>query len=121
MTQEVGETRDAIMAETNKLIEDILNANAHKKDIYWIVIFAKPSKVTVDGKPALAQHIKPYNTKPTSQVGQIVAEVNNEKGTVQWEVNLPDVPFDYSGLPNAQYIYGGETVVESTTIPWAYV
>jgi hypothetical protein len=120
MTQELGETRDAIMADANKTIEDILNANSHLQETYWIVVFAKPSKYAVDGKPALMQHIKPYRTKPSPQVGQIVAEVDNKTGELRWEINMPDVPFDYSGLPSVQHISGGVDIVETTTIPHAY-
>ena len=119
--QETGETRDAILSDNSKLIEDIVNANQHVKELYWIVVCAKPSRSHVDGKFTLMQHIKPYRTKPPSLVGQIIAEVDNSKGTIQWEVNLPDVPFDYDGLPNVQHISGGELVVETTTIPHAYI
>jgi len=118
--QEIGETRDAILEDLAKRVEDIINANQHVKSKYWIVIFAKSTKYHVDGKPMLAQHIKPYKTKPMSMVGQIVVEVDNEKGTVSWEVNMPDVPFEYNAVPGNKYIPGGEVVHETTTIGRAY-
>jgi len=118
MKQETGETRDAILEDDEKLIQEILNANANRKEKYWIVIFAKPAKGSVDGKPTLAKHIKPYNVKPTSQVGMIVGEVNNEKGTIEWDVNMPQAPFDFDGL-GAQM--DDEVVVETTSIPHAYI
>lgn len=121
MVQETGETRDAIIEDDNKFIQEILNANQKRKDKYWIVVFAKPSKHSVEGKPVLVKHIKAYNVRPSSQVGAIIGEVDNQKGTVDWEVNMPQRPFDFDGLPGAQGIAGGELVTETTTIPHAYV
>lgn len=122
MVQETGETRNAIIEDDNKQIQAIVDANKHLTDPYWIVVFAKPSKVAVEGKPTLMKHIKAYKTKPRSQVGQIVAEVDNSKGTIQWEVNMPQKPFDFDAL---QTIIGAErkeeVVVETTTIPGAYI
>lgn len=119
--QQTGETRDAIIDDNNRLLEDILNANQHRKDKYWIAIFAKPSRSNVDGKYTLMQHIKPYSYKPESKVGLIVAEVDNEKGTMKWEINMPDVPFEYDAIPGVKSISGGEVIVETSTIPNAYI
>lgn len=121
MVQETGETRDAIIEDDNKLIQKIIDANQHLKDKYWIVVFAKPSKNSVDGKPVLVKHIKPYKVKPVSQVGMCVGTVDNTLGTVEWEVNMPQRPFDYDRLPGVEGITGGEVVVETTSIPHAYV
>ena len=60
MKQETGETRDAIIESDEKRIQEILDANNHLTKPYWIVIFAKPAKGCVDGKPTLAKHIKAY-------------------------------------------------------------
>lgn len=121
MAQETGETRDAIIEDDNRMIQSIISANQHRTEPYWIVVFAKPAKVSVQGKPALMKHIKPYATRPPSQVGQIVGEVNNATGEIKWEVNMPQRPFDYSALQ----VYGAkpsdEIVVETTTIPGAYI
>jgi len=120
MVQEVGETRDAILEDVQKMFNDILDANKDRKSPYWIVIFAKPEKKLFKGLPALRQHIKAYSTKPQSQVGMIVAEVNNSKG-ISWEINQPQKPFDFDMLQ----LFGAdpcdEVVTETTTIPWAYV
>ncbi len=118
--QEVGETRDAILEDVGKRVEDIINANQGINGKYWIVIFAKSTKYHVDGKPALTQLIKPYSTKPMSMVGQITVEVDNQKGTQSWEVNMPDIPFEYNAVPGNKYIPGGEVVYETTTIGRAY-
>ena len=121
MVQETGETRDAIIEADNKIIEDIINANKDRTDPYWIVVFAKEAKVNVEGKPTLMKHIKPYNTKPPSQVGMLVGEVNNQTGKVQWEINMPQRPFDFDALQSVGAKAGEEVVVETTTIPNAYV
>lgn len=109
------------MEDNNRIIEGILNANQHLTEKYWIVIFAKDSKCHVDGKLALVQHIKPYKTKPQSMVGQIIAEVDNSKGTISWEINMPDIPFEYEAVPGIKSIAGGERVVETTTLSNAYI
>jgi hypothetical protein len=51
----------------------------------------------------------------------IVAEVDNLKGTIEWEVNMPQRPFDFDRLPGVQIVGGGELGVETSTIPQAYV
>ena len=51
MTQETGETRDAIIEADNRVLQDIISANKHRTDPYWIVVFAKPAKVCVDVTP----------------------------------------------------------------------
>ena len=121
MTQETGETRNAIIEDDQKVIEQIINANQHKKDPYWIVLFAKPSKTSVDGKPTLMKHIKPYFTKPTPQVGMITGEVDNQKGTIHWDINMPQRPFDFDGLHAFGAEIKEEVVTETTSIPNAYI
>jgi len=121
MTQETGETRDAIIEADEKIIQDIIDANKNRKDPYWIVLFAKPAKVCVDGKPTLQKYISPYFTKPAPQVGMIVGEVNNVTGQISWDVNMPQRPFDYDGLIALGAQKCDERVVETTSIPGAYV
>lgn len=121
MTQETGETRDAIIEADEKVIQDIIDANKSKRDPYWIVLFAKPAKVNVDGKPTLMKHIKPYFNKPAPQVGMIMGTVDNQKGTVEWDVNMPQKPFDFDGLIKIGAKEADEAVIETTSIPQAYV
>lgn len=121
MAQETGETRDAIIEDDNKQIQAILDANKERCEPYWIVIFAKPSKQTVDGKPTLVKHIKPYPVKPKSQVGEIIGYVDNSKGTIDWEVNMPQRPFDFDALQGLGATPCDEMVVETTSIPGAYI
>ncbi len=122
MYQETGETRNAIIEDDNRIIQEIVDANKNRIDPYWIVVFAKRSRNSVDGKPVLVKHIKAYGVKPTSQVGMIFGEVDNSKGTIQWEVNMPQVPFDFDKLADFGAKVGSEEVVtETTTIPHAYV
>lgn len=119
--QETGETRDAILEDDNKLIQDIVDANKDRKDPYWIVLFAKPSKNTVDGKPALVKHIKAYANRPASQVGLVIGCVDNAKGEIRWEVNMPQRPFDFDALQGLGAKSCDDVVVETTSIPGAYV
>lgn len=119
--QTTGETRDALIERDNKLLSEILEANANKKDPYWIVIFAKPSKKSISGMPTLLKHIKAYAQRPPSYVGGIIGEINNQKGTIKWEVNMPQVPFDFERLPGSKKINDQEVIVETSTIPKAYV
>jgi len=121
MTQETGETRDAIIEDDEKVIQQIVDANKDRRDPYWIVLFAKPAKVCVEGKPTLMKHIKPYYTKPAPQVGMIVAEVDNQKGTMTWDVNMPQKPFDFDALSALGAEAANDVVVETTSIPGAYV
>lgn len=119
--QETGETRDAILEDDNKRIQEIVDFHKDYKDPYWIVLFAKPSKIMVDGKPALIKHIKAYFTRPTPQVGMICGEVNNSTGEIKWEVNMPQRPFDFTALQVFGAKPADEMIVETTTIPNAYV
>jgi len=121
MSQETGETRDAIIEDDNKMIQKIVYANRHRLNKYWIVVFAKPSKNSVDGKPVLVKHIKPYAVKPSSQVGMICGEVDNAKGTLDWEVNLPQVPFDFEKLHSLGAKRCDDVVIETSTIADAYI
>lgn len=121
MRQETGETRDAIIENDEKQIQAILDANKNRGDKYWIVIFAKPSKSCVDGKPTLVKHIKPYHVKPKPMVGMIVGEVDNKKGTIDWDVNMPQRPFDFNALRGLGAQECNEVVVETTSIPGAYI
>jgi hypothetical protein len=121
MVQQIGETRDAILEDNNKYIQSIIDANKDRKDPYWIVLYATPHRSTIGGRFALKQHIKAYACKPRSQVGMVIAEVNNQTGKVTWEVNMPQKPFDFDLLK----VYGAkdcdEVVIETTSIPHAYV
>ena len=121
MKQETGETRDAIIEDDEKRIQSIIDFNKNCSDPYWIVLFAKPSRVSVDGKPTLMKHIKPYFTKPAPQVGMIVGEINNQMGTISWDVNMPQRPFDYDALIATGAQTCDELVVETTSIPGAYI
>lgn len=99
MRQEIGETSKAMIEDDEKLIQKIVDTNQHRTDPYWIVIFAKRAPVSIDGKPTVAKLIRPYfQYRPRSLIGLIIGEVNNQKGTIDWEINFPDVPFSYERL-----------------------
>ena len=115
--QTVGETTDAIIEDDTKMLNELIDQNKDRRDPYWIVIAAKPSKVKdKKGRCCIMRHFKAHLTKPLPMVGAIVAEVNNAKGTINWEINPPDVPFAYGALGLKEE---GATVVE-TSIPQAY-
>lgn len=121
MRQEIGETRDALISDANKQIEDILNANKNRSEPYYIVMFVKPAKGHVQGKPALYQYFKAYKEKPAPKVGMIVGEVNPTSGTIDWDVNMPQAPINYDGILLAGGQESNEIVTETTSIPGAYV
>lgn len=117
MRQEVGETSKAIVEDDERTIEKILAENKDRRELYWIVLFAKPAKgFTVDGMPTLIKVIKAYYTKPRQNVGMVVGEVNNVTGNIKWEVNLPDKPFGFEVIGLQQ---DGIQTYE-TTIPQSY-
>jgi len=115
--QEIGETSDAILRDDEQRVQEILEKHKDKRDPYWIVIFAKPSKRLVAGKPTLVRAFKPYFTKPEPQVGMIVGEVDNTKGTISWDINLPDRPFGYGVLG----LEADGHIVQETNIPASYI
>jgi len=119
--QQIGETTEAILKDDNLMLERILSANSGLKEPYWIVIFAKPIKNTYKGKPIIAKHFKAYKTKPSSQVGMIVGEVNNKKGTISWEINMPEKPFDFNKIYTLGAKESSEVIFETSTIPDAYI
>ena len=121
MTQETGETRDAIIEDDNRVIQQIIDANKALREKYWIFLFSKPSKAVVNGLPTLDKFIKPYKNRPSSQVGGIIGCVDNIKGTVEWEVNMPQRPFDFDALKQLGAESCDESVVETSSIPEAYV
>lgn len=121
MTQQTGETRNAIIDEDNKQLQAFLHANKDRKDPYWVVLFAKPSKQRVEGMPTLIKHMKVYPVKPQPQVGMIIGEIDNKKGSIEWEVNMPQRPFDFDALQLLGAAPCDEVVTETTTIPGAYV
>jgi len=121
MVQQVGETRDAIIEDDNKRIESIVAANKNKKDLYWIVLFATPAKMSIDGKPTMMKHIKAYDIKPMSQVGMIIGEVDNKSGVIRWEINMPQKPFNYDALSKFGVEPTNDVVYETTTIAEAYI
>ena len=118
MTQQIGETRDAIIEDDERIIQKILDANKHLTGKYWIVIFAKQSSTSIDGKPTLTKYIKPhFKFRPRSLVGLIIGEVDNSKGSLDWEVNHHDVPLDFGQLG----LFDAEPIAMKTKIGASYI
>ena len=115
--QEVGETSKAIYDDDQRWVEEMVGKHKDRRDPYWLVIFAKPAKASVEGKPTLVKVRKAYFTKPGKQVGMVVGEVNNQTGLINWEINMPDRPFGFEALGLQQ----DGCVSYQTSIPGAYV
>lgn len=96
--QEVGETSKAIFEDDEGWVEETVNKHKDRKELYWLVIFAKPAKGHFKGKPTMVKVRKAYFTKPVHQVGMIVGQVDNSKGSIDWEINMPDRPFGFEAL-----------------------
>ena len=115
--QELGETVDAILEDDLRMLEGIIAEHSGRADPYWVVIAAKPSKVRdKKGRGCIMRHFEAHFTKPRPMVGSIIAEIDNVEGKIKWEINPPDVPFNYSAL-------GVETIgtiTAETSIPEAY-
>ena len=116
-----GDVRDQIIADDQKQLEKILHANKDKRNPYWVVLFAKPGKVRVDGKMAITKVFKPYNKKPQSQVGMIYGEVDNTLGKIFWRSNMPDANFDQGKLLAVGAKECNEVLLDTTDIPDAYI
>lgn len=121
MTQETRETTDAIIEDDQKDIEAIIDANKDRIEPYWIVIFAKPSKNCVDGKPTMVKHIKAYAFEPPAQVGMISCKVDPQAQTFTWDINMPQIPFDFDALLPMGAQEKREDVVETSSLKDSYV
>lgn len=121
MYQETRETTQAIIETDQKDLEAIVEANKHRTEPYWIVLFAKPSKNCVDGKPTMVKHLKAYGFEPPAQVGMVTCKVDNQANTFTWDVNMPQIPFDFDGLLALGAQNKQEDVVETSSVPGAYI
>jgi len=99
MMQEVGETADAYMSELAKLVDETIRVNGDRTDPYYIWIAHKPMKIKdAYGRFMIKQHYKVYKDRPPSMMGTIIVKVDNRAGKTEWEINPPDVPFNYEAL-----------------------
>lgn len=93
MSQELGETKQAIMQSDEKEVESILNRRPHGQ--YWIVIHHKVTKMKLDtGEQVLIRVVKDYDKKPLPLVGTIIMEVCDGSIT-KTEVSPHDAPIDW--------------------------
>ena len=51
----------------------------------------------------------------------MIGEVDNTKGDIRWEVNMPQRPFDFDALQGLGAEESNEVVVETTSIPNSYI
>jgi hypothetical protein len=55
------------------------------------------------------------------QVGMIVGTVDNVNGTIDWDINMPQQPFDFNALQLVGATPCNEVITETTSIPGAYI
>jgi len=103
MAQEIGDTLPLMREKAQKRFDKIYKKNKHRREKYWIVMVYKPTKNTLDGRPILSTFIKAYfDKRPLDMVGTVIAEVDNIKGEVKWDIHLQDVNFDFSKVEGAR-------------------
>lgn len=97
MVQQLGETVDAVMAEDEKQIENILNE--HPKGEYWILIAYKAQTNTCGplGEYVIKRLIKAYKVKPMDLVGSIRMHVKDGE-ILDTDVFMPDRPIDWAEI-----------------------
>ena len=97
MTQEIGETRNAMAEGFMKLFEEQLDKNKNEKD-YYLLVHAKPlrGQTVVGAKTTFKQVFAKLDVCPPAMLGTIRIYVNNEKGSYKMEVFPHDTPIDQS-------------------------
>lgn len=93
MTQELGETRDAMGVGFMKLLQQQLDKYSNEGE-YYLLFHAKPLKdQTVEGsKHTLKQVFAMTKKKPKTYIGSIRIHVNNRTGRYKMEVFPHDAP-----------------------------
>lgn len=111
--QTLGDTTPEIMNDDLRLVEEIIQANASKTEMFWIVVaykrhalknFLRPGQARLLGPAAtqqqvLKRHVRAYAKKPEPLQGTIVYEYDPKKCAItDTIVNLPDVPVDHAAI-----------------------
>jgi hypothetical protein len=119
MSQELGETKQAMMQADEKEVEAILNRRPHGH--YWIVIHHKPTKARLDtGELVIIRVVKDYDTKPKPLVGTIILEVLDGE-IVKHEVSPHDAPIDWGTIEKQAGLVDYSTGFENHRAAKAYV
>lgn len=84
--QELGETRKAMATRLMKDLEDIIDKNKHRDEVYWIMFHAKPWP----NDPHVIK-IKPlgFTKKPPMMLACLLFEINNKEGKLLLNWALP--------------------------------
>jgi hypothetical protein len=108
MTQELGETREALAMQCWRLVSEFANNMKSEKRPFYIVYAAKSDPALqgamVNGSVAiggLRQTVKAYYNRPPAMLGIMVWYVDNNLGIFDFVPELscpPDVPLDESML-----------------------
>lgn len=100
MTQEMGETRDAMGYALINMVGEWVNNLKSETEPYYLVFAAKPD---MHQSNAIRQAMKAYRKRPPQLLGVLVWYVDNTKGLVELVPELsspPDIPLDPSLLSN---------------------
>jgi hypothetical protein len=98
MTQEMGETREAMGWGLMKLVDTWVTNLKNETKPYYLVFAAKPD---VNKSGTVRQAMQAYRQRPPALLGVLVWYVDNAKGLVELVPELsspPDIPIDPSLL-----------------------
>lgn len=119
MSQNLGETTDALMKNDDQMVQDILNRrpNGH----YWIVIHHKKiNKKMKTGEHVVMRHIKDYDKKPKPLVGMIILEVKDGE-IIDHVISPHDAPIDYEAIEKHSGLIEHPNVFDKHPIGKSYV
>lgn len=94
MTQEMGETREAMGHALMRLVDEWVNNLKSQTEPYYLVFAAKPD---MHSPNAIRQGMKAYRARPPKLLGILVWYVDNSKGLVEIVPELsspPDIPLN---------------------------
>lgn len=119
MPQELGETKQAMMASDEQEIETILNRRPHGH--YWIVVHHKLTKMKLDsGEFVIIRVVKDYNSKPQPLIGTIILEIQDGE-IIKEEVSPHDAPIDWGTVENHAGLIDHSTGFENHRAAKGYV
>jgi len=119
MVQELGETKQAMMAQDEKDVEDILNRRPTGH--YWIVIHHKLTHMKLQtGEHVMVRVVKDYDKRPEALIGTIIMEVKDGE-IVNTEVSPHDAPIDWGSVEQKAGLVDPTTGIENHRAAKGYV
>ena len=119
MKQELGETKQAMIADDEASIGEILNRRPTGN--YWIVIHHKPTKMTLTtGEMVIMRLVKDYDTKPKPLLGTIILEVKDGE-IINHEISPHDAPIEWGKVEKKAGLIDTTTGFENHRAAKAYV